>query len=398
MGFHVGIPILKLANKVGGNASRKRTGTLRAVACEALEERWSRDPDIDRSRTQYNEYEGIRSGLALTEAMTREAEAYSQKRREAGGRALRDTASLGFVTIVKPDMAAIQAMPPDRRKQFFDDSDEILDGFLGRDNVRARVTHRDELGEHKHIFRMGFNEDGTLSVDSLVNPRIWKQINLEYPKKMREKGWDVEDCDMYDASKADDQAYMEERKAKRKAAGRGSSKYKMDRDKERAAALDAQEADIKARENENEARGAVLDGVKLTQEIIQGDITKKRREAAVTAEQLEAREAAVATREAAVTTREENVEAQEKAIEARRKAVEAREAVLREKTEAIIREATEAATEALERVEAATRRGAAAQAKAREEARDAAERLIMEAAGGQLTQQQKPQEKQGPEF
>lgn len=257
MGFHVGIPTLKLANKVGGNASRKRTGTLRAVACEALEERWSRDPDIDRTRTQYNEYEGIRSGLALTEAMTREAEAYSQKRREAGGRALRDTASFGFVTIVKPDMDAVNSMTPDERKRFFADSREILDDILGRDNVRSRVIHRDELGEHEHTFRMGYTEDGTLSVDKLVCPKIWRRVNLEYPKKMREKGWDVEDCEMYDAKRAEtDPEYREERKAKRKAAGRGSSKYKMDRDKERAAALDTEQAALEAQKTALDAQAA----------------------------------------------------------------------------------------------------------------------------------------------
>ena len=237
MSFGVGITMMKLTNKRSSKAGTRHTGTLGGIAFEALEERQGADPDIDRARTALNSYWGIRRAAELIPVMNGEAAAYSDQRKRAGGRALRDTAAIGFATIVKPDADFIMGLSEAERELFFRDSNEILDGILGADNVRSRVRHRDEKADHEHTFRMGFTPSGKLETAYYFRPQLWRQINVEFPKAMRQRGWDVADCDVYDPDKADDPAYMADREAKRKRYGRGSAAYKdAQADKKRAEA------------------------------------------------------------------------------------------------------------------------------------------------------------------
>lgn len=237
MSFGVGITMMKLTNKRSRRAGARHTGTLGGVVFEALEERQGSDPDIDRSRTALNSYQGIRRAAELIPVMNAEADAYSERRKKAGGRALRDTAAIGFATIIKPDADFIMGLSEAERERFFRDSNEILDGILGADNVRSRVRHRDEAADHEHTFRMGFTPSGKLETAYYFKPQLWRRINVEFPQAMRQRGWDVADCDVYDPDKADDPAYMAEREAKRKRYGRGSAAYKdAQADKKRAEA------------------------------------------------------------------------------------------------------------------------------------------------------------------
>lgn len=229
--------MMKLTNKRSSRAGARHTGTLGGVVFEALEERQGSDPDIDRSRTALNSYQGIRRAVELVPTMNAEADAYSERRKKAGGRALRDTAAIGFATIVKPDADFIMGLSEAERERFFRDSNEILDGILGADNVRSRVRHRDEAADHEHTFRMGFTPSGKLETAYYFKPQLWRRINVEFPQAMRQRGWDVADCDVYDPDKADDPAYMADREAKRKRYGRGSAAYKdAQADKKRAEA------------------------------------------------------------------------------------------------------------------------------------------------------------------
>ena len=238
MSFGVGITMMKLTNKRSSKAGTRHTGTLGGIAFEALEERQGADPDIDRARTALNSYWGIRRAAELIPVMNGEAAAYSEQRKRAGGRALRDTAAIGFATIVKPDGNFITGLSEAERERFFADSNAVLDGILGADNVRSRVRHRDEKADHEHTFRMGFTPSGKLETAYYFRPQLWRQINVEYPAAMRQRGWDVADCDVYDPDKADDPAYMAEREAKRKRYGRGSAAYKdAQADKKRAEAM-----------------------------------------------------------------------------------------------------------------------------------------------------------------
>lgn len=263
MGFGVGVTFMKLANHVSSKASRRRTGNLRSVACEALSERWSRDPDIDKRLTPLNEYQGISSGLELTELMTQAAEEYSKQRRAAGRRGLRSDASLMFATIIKPEEGTANSWTTEDRRRFFEDSSRVLDDILNT-TPAAAVTHVDEGAPHMHRFYPGWTEDGELCVDKIVNPRLWQRINTEFPEAMRALGWDVADCELYDEQRAaSDPEYAEARRERRKQYGRGSAKYKADKEREQAqkdaeairSAAEAQAGEIIAEAEEERQKG-----------------------------------------------------------------------------------------------------------------------------------------------
>ena len=234
MGWKVGITTLKLTNQRSTKSRAKRTGFLRAVVCEGLSERWGKDEDIDRNRSCFNTYTGITSGVELAENMTKEAAEYSAQRKAAGGRALRADAAIGWAMIIKPPADVINAMSPGQQIKFFADSDKIITAIMGADNIRATALHRDEQAPHKHYFGMGYTKSGELCVDKVINPKLYKQLNQEYPQKMREMGWDIEDCTVYDSDKVksmtEDEAAAYKRvcKAKRqqKKSGVDSKTYK----------------------------------------------------------------------------------------------------------------------------------------------------------------------------
>lgn len=234
MGWKVGITTLKLTNQRSKKSRAKRTGFLRAVVCEGLSERWGKDEDIDRSQSSKNIYTGITSGVALADSMTKEAAEYSRQRKAAGGRALRVDAAIGWAMILKPPAEIINVMPPEQQIKFFADSDKILTEIIGTDNVRATALHRDEQAPHKHYFGMGYTKQGELCVDKVTNPKLYKKLNQEYPQKMRNLGWDIEDCVVYDSEKVKNMteteaaAYRSECKSKRqqKKNGQDSKTYK----------------------------------------------------------------------------------------------------------------------------------------------------------------------------
>lgn len=201
MGWKVGITTLKLTNQRSKKSRAKRTGFLRAVVCEAMPERWGKDEDIDRSRSRFNSYTGITSGVELAETMTAEATDYSKRRKAAGGRALRADAAIAWAMILKPPAEIINVMSPEQQVKFFADSDKILMEIMGADNIRATALHRDELAAHKHYFGMGYTKSGELCVDKVINPKLYKRLNQEYPQKMRKLGWDIEDCTVYDCQR-----------------------------------------------------------------------------------------------------------------------------------------------------------------------------------------------------
>ncbi len=244
MGVKIGIPIMKLNNH---HTKTKRKGYMRAVFCEGLEERWGTDPDIDRSRTMLNEYTGeYQSGQALTAAITAEAEAYSKEQRQQGKRGLRSDAIIGWAAIVKPPAEWINSLSQEQRKSFFDDSRKIMYDLMGHDekgrsNVRATVLHHDEAGDHEHYYGAAKMPDGRFCGKDLINLKLFRKFNREYPKKMREIGWDIDDCTVYDPEKVAEmtesqaEEYKQEciKKKKSRKTGQDSKVYKAQKELEK---------------------------------------------------------------------------------------------------------------------------------------------------------------------
>lgn len=246
MGIRVGIPILKLSKNA---KATKRKGDARKVALESFKERYSKDPDLDRSRSHLNVYTGFQRGKDLYEFWEKEASGHL----DAKGRKLRSDAVIGYSFIVKPDKESMDKMSDLEQMRFLDDSMKVLSDLFNASGlpIDATALHMDEVNPHVHAF----GHDTEYKAGKKIDIRLFGMLNKEYPKRMRELGYDVEDLTVYDSEKADAMTeeekadYKEEvlqRKKAKKNAGRSSSKYKEEKLAEKENELQAREMALNA--------------------------------------------------------------------------------------------------------------------------------------------------------
>lgn len=191
MGYKIGVPSLKL-NNVGKTS--KHCGSFGAVTREALEEREGHDIDIDYTKSKDNVITGYRTAEELMEYSRQHCE----KLRDKSGRKLRADAVVMCGTIFKPPAVFINALSEEARKKFFDDCEEYFAGVVGKENIKSTVLHKDERAEHLHIFWEPMTADGRLCAKEVHNLKFFSEINHNFPAFMRERGWDIDDCECYD--------------------------------------------------------------------------------------------------------------------------------------------------------------------------------------------------------
>lgn len=239
MGWNIGIPSLKL-NNVGKKS--KHCGSFAGVAMEALEERKGRDPDIDRERSHLNIYEGITTAAELMEYSKKHVQELSDQQRAAGGRKIRDDAVVMCSTIIKPPAAMMATLSREEQIRFLRDAQEKLDEIIGPDNCRSLAIHFDEEGAHLHRLWEPVTEDGRLCAKELHNIKFFGRLNREMPEHLRSRGWDIDDCQAYDAAK-DELEQDEERKERKKKSGRSSAVYKQEME-QKIKILEKESADL----------------------------------------------------------------------------------------------------------------------------------------------------------
>ena len=219
VGWKIGAPSLKLNN---AGVVSKHCGDFGGVAREALQEREGHDPDIDRERAALNQFQGYQTAADLMEYSRKHVE----QLRDAKGRKLRKDAVVMCATILKPPAAYMATLSMDDRRRFLQDANEAFAEIVGRENIKSRADHFDELGEHSHVFWEPMTEDGRLCAKEVHNLQFFGRVNRELPVKLREKGWDIEDCECYDAAK-------EEYEKAQKQNGRSSVAFKADAEKKK---------------------------------------------------------------------------------------------------------------------------------------------------------------------
>lgn len=200
MGFNVGMPMLKLKR---GVASGKHAGNLRAIAMEAGEERASATKTFDPSKSDLNIHLGAYSkGWDACMAIENEVKEYEEEYKKTSyrGRGLRLDAAIAFAFIIKPESEWINAQTPEEQERFFSDSYEVLKllGIIKEEDIRMRVRHMDEGAPHEHIISMAYDKKGKLAGSRLVNLKTFGLLNRDYPKKMQELGWDINELKAYD--------------------------------------------------------------------------------------------------------------------------------------------------------------------------------------------------------
>ncbi len=213
MGIKVGMPMLKLKR---GAASGKHAGSLRAIAMEAGEERASKTKNLDPSKSDLNLHLGPYSkGWDATQAIEEEVADYETEYRKTSylHRGLRSDAAVAIALIIKPDGEWINSQTPQEQERFFSDSYDVLCelGVVRERDVRMRERHLDEGVPHEHIISMAYDKDGKLAGSRVVNLKTFAKLNRDYPKKMQEKGWPVDELKAYDPEAVKDMTDDEKR-------------------------------------------------------------------------------------------------------------------------------------------------------------------------------------------
>lgn len=255
MSIRVGITTLKLTNKeYKTDKERKKHGNLTKVCQEAMSERQSTDPDLDRSKSHLNEYINFdmntsgdyTDGKSLADDINKTVRYMSKKQVEEGGKKIRDDAVIGFALIVKPSADSdFGKMSPEDQERFLDDSFDVLfelQPMLVRGTF-CRARHKEEGNTHDHYIGMPITEDGRLCGKEFFSLKSYAIFNREYPRKMRELGWDVEDLVGYDPDPdyTDEQLadykskHIDSKREKQHAVS--SRKYKARKEREKVKAL-----------------------------------------------------------------------------------------------------------------------------------------------------------------
>lgn len=293
--YNVGLPFLKTSfNPVSRQANRKTASTafVNAVMREMFDERIGRDKDIEHSETANNEwliankefneiYENINTGeittisytpgIETTRTISDEdklikrdlftADEYvnsvkkivddnNERLKAHGKRKLRKDCVSCVAGIVKVPMEIVNQDGFDSSK-FYKDSLEVLKKLCNDEfrcgEINAAVIHRDEYidkdqnlkSDHLHYNIIPYcweeGKDGkkfkSLNGKKFLNKTFFTIINKNYPKMMRERGWEVADCTITEEL----ETKKEQKQHQEQASGKDAIHYKAqaEREKER---------------------------------------------------------------------------------------------------------------------------------------------------------------------
>lgn len=181
-----------------------------AIMREAMRERASRSPTLDRSRSDENDYwgkVGVKSlGVEHWEWTKARADewrsTYTDKNGKKRSRRLPRQSVIAIATIVKAPAEVTASWNEEKREKFFADAADVLKEydkvFYNPMNTIYRAVHRDEAdGCHMHFAHEARDEDGRYC-GSRYDAK-WRQgLAAAFAKGMREKGWSVLDPTLTD--------------------------------------------------------------------------------------------------------------------------------------------------------------------------------------------------------
>jgi hypothetical protein len=259
MGFHVGLPFLKLSlnpstQKHNGKAAK--TCSVSSAWDEMNDKRRGRDKSIDHDLTKDNVWICGSSDMDLEEVIQAEIDRINQERADQGKRKLRKDAVSAIEMIQKPPMEYMMTLTREEQTKLLRDSDEVVESIFHdwapEWKTLATVIHYDEFGgrsghPHKIFMPIARDEDGcpVLNAKRYFNLKFFTFMNREYPVRMRERGYPVLDCEIYEDMTEEEQ---EVHKEKKKDYGLEGYEYKMKKTAEQEAKITANEQLIEAQE------------------------------------------------------------------------------------------------------------------------------------------------------
>ena len=223
---------------------QKHRSNVTAIVAEAGKERVSNSDTLDRDRTHLNRYTGFSSGFECADYITKEADNYRQEVTGKGGtkhyRKLRADAVIGYAVIYNPPEEICKNWTDEEYTKFYADSratmEQICPDIFRKDTIVMSAEHFDEgtiaeptkISRHVHDIGIPKSKDGHYC-GTKIDAKLCADINKNYPRLMREKGWDIDDLDCTDWDRyKTDEDYRKERKSKKKS-GKSVNSYIADK-------------------------------------------------------------------------------------------------------------------------------------------------------------------------
>lgn len=221
-------------------AGQKHRSNAERIIAEAGKERVSKSDTLDKDRSYLNRYTGFESGYDCLNYITKEADEYRQEVTGKGGtkhyRKLREDAIIGYAIIYNPPEEICSSWTDEEYTKFYEDSRDVMEqicpDIFRRDTIVMSAEHHDEgtitdpskISRHIHDIGIPKSKDGRYC-GTKIDAKLCADINKNYPKLMREKGWDIDDLDCTDWDKYNsDEEYRAERKSKQKS-GKSVNEY-----------------------------------------------------------------------------------------------------------------------------------------------------------------------------
>ena len=210
----VGIPVMKCSLNPS-NTVNKKTGK-KSKTCpvdlawqEMNDERIGRDMDINPDMTYRNVWMEGNSGDDVVQIVQAKIDEINRIKRENGKRVLRKDAVSVIEVIEKPNIEYMSELSYEEKVKFLKDSHETFKQLIHEWNLNwtllESVQHHDEFGglsahNHNLILLTTVDDKGlpTMNAFKEVNLKFYSYINKNYPKMMRERGYEVEDVRTYD--------------------------------------------------------------------------------------------------------------------------------------------------------------------------------------------------------
>lgn len=210
--MHVGLPCMKLSLSPSTQKHHdKKSGTCSVKSAweEMNDLRKGRDETIDRTLTEQNVWIVGSSEMDMVAEIQKKIDLVNADKKAHGKRALRCDAVTGIEMIEKPPLDYMEHLSREEQIQFLKDSGETMNSILHEWNpdwiTMAQVFHFDEFGgksphAHRIVVPLTKDKDGILSFNAKAefNLKFFTFVNKEYPKRMRGRGYAVEDCKIYE--------------------------------------------------------------------------------------------------------------------------------------------------------------------------------------------------------
>ena len=210
--FHVGLPCLKLSLNPSNqrhHGKAARTCSVKDAWREMNDERRGRDETIDHALTKDNLWLVGNTELDMEQVIQAEIDRINAEKKGHGKRALRCDCVSGIAMVEKIPLEIMERLSKEEKEKLLLTSHHVVDELIGEWSPEwktvAAVMHFDEFGgraphTHRIIIPTARDADGVLTLNAKrdFNLKFFTFINREYPKRMRERGYPVKDCAIYD--------------------------------------------------------------------------------------------------------------------------------------------------------------------------------------------------------